>query len=54
MKIIYIKADLFTSTNSLAHCVSQDFHMGAGIARLFKSKFGLVNELIKKKKKLEK
>lgn len=39
--------DLFTSppTASLAHCVSEDFHMGKGIATLFKKEFGRVGEL---------
>ena len=42
-----INGDLFTSpdTSSLAHCVSKDLAMGAGIARIFKSKFQRVDEL---------
>ena len=37
-----IKGDLFKQTDpdtSLAHCVSRDFKMGAGIATLFRKKF---------------
>ena len=37
--------DLFTATTSLAHCISCDIVMGAGIAKIFKSKFGGVDEL---------
>lgn len=39
--------DLFTSppTASLAHCVSEDLHMGKGIATIFKKEFGRVGEL---------
>lgn len=42
-----ITADLFTLPThiSLAHCVSQDLHMGKGIAKTFKSVFGSVNQL---------
>lgn len=36
MKLIEIVGDLFTSQASLAHCVSVDFHMGAGIAKDFR------------------
>lgn len=44
--------DLFAcpETDSLAHCVSKDLHMGKGIASLFKSKFRRVDELMKQKK----
>ena len=31
----------------MAHCVSEDMHMGKGIAVLFKKKFGGVEELRK-------
>jgi O-acetyl-ADP-ribose deacetylase (regulator of RNase III) len=36
------KGDLFDREPhiALAHCVSRDFHMNAGIARVFKRKFG--------------
>ncbi len=37
--IKYIKGNLFTSKNSLAHCVSCDFKMGAGIAKEFKKRW---------------
>lgn len=46
MKLEQIKGDLFTSQDSLAHCVSHDLRMGAGIAKIFHSKFGKVDELI--------
>jgi len=45
MKIVYKVGDLMASTNSMAHCVSQDLKMGKGIAVLFKKKFGQVDEL---------
>lgn len=35
-----IKGDLFTSSDSLAHCVSQDLNMGAGIALNFAYRYG--------------
>lgn len=38
--IKYIKGDLFTSKNSLAHCISKDLVMGAGIAVIFSRKWG--------------
>lgn len=41
-----IYGDLFTSHSSLAHCVSQDFKMGAGIAKQFAENFGRKDELI--------
>ena len=37
--------DLFACSASLAHCVSQDLHMGKGIAAIFKKKFGGVGQL---------
>ena len=42
-----VQGDLFSSppTSSLAHCVSEDLHMGRGIATLFKKKFGRVGIL---------
>ena len=42
-----VKGDLFScpSSASLAHCVSEDMHMGKGIATLFKQKFEGVGEL---------
>lgn len=45
--IYYIKGDLFTSENSLAHCVSADLHMGAGIATIFKKKYNNIDKLKK-------
>jgi O-acetyl-ADP-ribose deacetylase (regulator of RNase III) len=52
MKIEHIKNDLFISTDSLAHCVSQDLNMGAGIAKIFKKTFGLQKELQNKNKQI--
>jgi hypothetical protein len=43
MTITEVKGDLFSSNETLAHCVSKDFKMGAGIAVLFKQKFGIVD-----------
>lgn len=48
MQIKCVKGDLFScpSTDALAHCISEDCRMGAGIAVLFKKKFGGVQELL--------
>jgi O-acetyl-ADP-ribose deacetylase (regulator of RNase III) len=46
--ISIIKGDLFTQSDkdsSLAHCVAKDLRLGAGIALLFKKKFGSVDKL---------
>lgn len=40
MKFRELKGDLFAASDNLAHCVSEDFHMSAGIAVQFKRKFG--------------
>ena len=39
--------DLFTAPpdHSLCHCVSRDFRLGKGIAKLFRNKFGRIDEL---------
>lgn len=41
MKLTYVKGDLFSAPldYALAHCVSNDFQMGAGIAKTFSKKF---------------
>ena len=44
--------DLFQSTCSLAHCVSQDLKMFLGIAITFRKNFGRVNQLEKQCKKV--
>jgi Predicted phosphatase homologous to the C-terminal domain of histone macroH2A1 len=46
-KLIYIEGDLFSCPKDecMAHCVSEDLKMGAGIAVLFKKNFGQVDEL---------
>ncbi|XP_026462375.1 uncharacterized protein LOC113364119 [Ctenocephalides felis] len=45
--------DLFTVSEdySLCHCVAEDFTMGAGIAVLFRDKFGQVAELLQQRPK---
>jgi len=47
------KGDLFVGTDNacLAHCISQDVKMGKGIALLFKSKFGGVQEILDQNRK---
>ena len=45
MKIQLKSGDLFSSTESLAHCISEDCRMGKGIAVKFKSLFGGVSEI---------
>jgi hypothetical protein len=41
MGVQYVEGDLFTSPDpALAHCVSADFHMSAGIAARFQERFG--------------
>jgi hypothetical protein len=44
-----IHGDLFSAPSnvSLAHCVSKDMAMSKGIAKLFRDKFGQINELKK-------
>ncbi|XP_078500356.1 ADP-ribose glycohydrolase OARD1 [Lissotriton helveticus] len=48
-----VKGDLFScpATDSLAHCISEDCRMGAGIAVIFKKKFGGIKELKNQNKK---
>ena len=45
MSLTEVHGDLFTSTDCLMHCVSQDLHMSKGIAAEFKKRFGGVDEL---------
>ena len=45
MPITEVQGDLFSSADSLVHCVSRDLHMGRGIATEFKKQFGGVDEL---------
>ena len=47
LQLSEVKGDLFSCPASafLVHCVSEDMHMGKGIATLFKQKFGGVGEL---------
>jgi O-acetyl-ADP-ribose deacetylase (regulator of RNase III) len=52
MSLKIIKKDLFCAPERfcLAHCVSADFAMGAGIAKTFKERYGGVSELKSMKK----
>jgi hypothetical protein len=49
--ITEIEGDLFKSTDSLAHCVSEDLRMGKGVAVGFVDNFGRVDELKAQSKK---
>jgi len=42
-----VKGDLFSasSSHSLCHCISRDCKLGKGIAKLFREKFGRIDEL---------
>ncbi|XP_051880651.1 ADP-ribose glycohydrolase OARD1-like isoform X1 [Pristis pectinata] len=53
-KICYVQGDLFScpEKDALAHCISEDCNMEAGIAVLFKRKYGCVEELQNQKKKI--
>eukprot|EP00090_Calanus_glacialis_P001127 TRINITY_DN10792_c0_g1_i1.p1 TRINITY_DN10792_c0_g1~~TRINITY_DN10792_c0_g1_i1.p1 ORF type:complete len:1194 (-),score=363.16 TRINITY_DN10792_c0_g1_i1:78-3470(-) len=44
-----VQGDLFSSPNteSLCHCISRDLKLGKGIAKLFREKFGRIEELKK-------
>ncbi|XP_075470118.1 ADP-ribose glycohydrolase OARD1 isoform X2 [Ascaphus truei] len=52
-RIRYVRGDLFSCclTDSLAHCISTDCRMGAGIAVQFKKRFQRVEELKSQNKK---
>ena len=45
--LLEVRGDLFSapSSSSLCHCVSRDFRLGKGIAKLFRDKFGRIDEL---------
>lgn len=48
-----INGDLFAgNSESIAHCVSEDFEMSLGIAKIFKNKFGNVENLLNQEKKV--
>ncbi|XP_077070493.1 ADP-ribose glycohydrolase OARD1 [Siphateles boraxobius] len=51
-QLLHMRGDLFTcpSTDALAHCISEDCRMGAGIALLFKKHFRGAEELLAQKK----
>ncbi|XP_016121035.1 O-acetyl-ADP-ribose deacetylase 1 isoform X2 [Sinocyclocheilus grahami] len=51
-RLLHERGDLFTCppTDALAHCISEDLRMGAGIAVLFKKRFGGLEELLAQKK----
>ena len=40
-----ISGDLFTSSESLCHCISSDFRLGRGIARVFRRIYPRIMEL---------
>jgi len=50
MSLTEVRGNLFTSSDSLVHCVSRDLHMGKGIATEFKKQFGGVDELSQQSK----
>ena len=54
MDLKYFKGNLFSAPSnvSLAHCVSRDMKMGAGIAAQFKNTFGNVDLLLSQEKKV--
>uniref|UniRef100_A0A3B3I246 O-acyl-ADP-ribose deacylase 1 n=1 Tax=Oryzias latipes TaxID=8090 RepID=A0A3B3I246_ORYLA len=51
-RLAYVSGDLFScpAEEALAHCISEDCRMGAGIAVTFKKRFGGVPELKEQKK----
>ncbi|KAF7667457.1 hypothetical protein LDENG_00060180, partial [Lucifuga dentata] len=51
-RLTYVSGDLFScpEDEALAHCISEDCRMGAGIAAMFKKKFKGVEELKEQKK----
>ncbi|XP_037334290.2 ADP-ribose glycohydrolase OARD1 isoform X1 [Pungitius pungitius] len=51
-RLRYVSGDLFScpEDQALAHCISEDCRMGAGIAVMFKEKFKGVEELKEQKK----
>lgn len=50
--VLHVTGDLFSGPEdeALAHCISEDCRMGAGIALLFRRKFGGLEELKAQKK----
>jgi len=53
VEVEFKKGDLFNSTDeALAHCVSKDLAMGAGIAKQFKKRFGKVDFLMQQQCKV--
>uniref|UniRef100_A0A3Q3JX14 Macro domain-containing protein n=1 Tax=Monopterus albus TaxID=43700 RepID=A0A3Q3JX14_MONAL len=52
-KLNYVTGDLFScpKTESLAHCISEDCRMGAGIALTFRRRFGRVNHVMRQRKR---
>ena len=45
--LVEVSGDLFSSppSHSLCHCVSRDFRLGKGVAKIFRDKFGRIDEL---------
>ena len=55
MSFTEVQGDMFaccSRSSSLAHCVSEDMHMGKGIATIFKKEFGRVDELKRQGKRV--
>jgi hypothetical protein len=52
MSINEVKGDLFTGPMPYVHCVSKDFKMGAGIAKIFRDKYGSMEYLIGQNKQI--
>ena len=50
--VIECRGDLLSSDECLAHCVSADFHMSAGVARPIKHRFGGVRELLAQRRRV--
>ena len=40
-----VRGNLFQTTESMCHCISSDFRLGRGIARVFRRKFPRIMEL---------
>ena len=52
MILIEKNGDLFSSTDSKAHCISADCRLGAGIALHFRRRYGQINNIKTQRKKV--
>lgn len=50
--IIECRGDLLSSDECLAHCVSSDFYMNAGVAKPIKHRFGGVRQLLAQRRRV--